>query len=634
MSELIRAFGEIDKAADTLFGDLKSHWYTFGIGSAGASHALSQFKTQYESLLAQGKDKEASDLLRGTRESAEHVLALQKQATAGNAAGGTGSDEAWASEVSYMNAATELKKAGVGFTEKEVEAQQALVDALNDQAGVEERVASLKKADSGNASKSVGNEMAGQRAAAARAAAEHTSKMGELGLAAQREQATIGQSLRQASIAERLASDIALADKEYAIQQQTNQNLIAALDKGGKDYNNQLAALHNKAAEETAQHANNLASLTGKASLEQYHKDLQDIEESEREKIDATDQGSAERLAAIDAAIKDEASRNLQATQHYRELLTERVQVAKQSAAEESKARADAAKQSADNDLNMGELALAASREKQALQDSARRISVQMRMSEEIKAANDEHALKLTAMSQVIAALDKGGKDYENKLRELQNKQKQLIRAHENEVTGIKDKAEMERNQRVLSAEQRFNDTIAAGLAQAAMGHKSFAAVMSSIGNQIATGMIENAIKSILANDMTKESDAAAAARKAYLAGMHFPFPVNIVMGPTLGAMAFASVMAFQEGGIVPGIGTGDTVPAMLEPGEGVIPREVMEGRGARSGNTGGGSTHIVHVRPVYHLQSLDSEGMSRVLEKHSDQLQKHFTNTVRKMNR
>jgi hypothetical protein len=65
MDELIRAFGEIDKAAEALFGDLKSHWYTFGIGSAGASHALSQFKTQYDALIAQGKDGAAGDLLKG-----------------------------------------------------------------------------------------------------------------------------------------------------------------------------------------------------------------------------------------------------------------------------------------------------------------------------------------------------------------------------------------------------------------------------------------------------------------------------------------------------------------------------------------------------------------------------------------
>jgi hypothetical protein len=47
---------------------------------------------------------------------------------------------------------------------------------------------------------------------------------------------------------------------------------------------------------------------------------------------------------------------------------------------------------------------------------------------------------------------------------------------------------------------------------------------------------------------MAKEHEAAAAARQAYLAGMHFPFPANLVMAPVLGAAAFASVMAFEGG--------------------------------------------------------------------------------------
>ena len=69
MDELVHSFGAVEKAAETVFGDIQSHWYTMGIGATGAKHALETFQTQYESLLAQGKDKEASDLLRGTRES-------------------------------------------------------------------------------------------------------------------------------------------------------------------------------------------------------------------------------------------------------------------------------------------------------------------------------------------------------------------------------------------------------------------------------------------------------------------------------------------------------------------------------------------------------------------------------------
>jgi hypothetical protein len=147
--------------------------------------------------------------------------------------------------------------------------------------------------------------------------------------------------------------------------------------------------------------------------------------------------------------------------------------------------------------------------------------------------------------------------------------------------------------------------------------------------------MMETAIKSVLANDFTKESDAAAAARKAYLAGMKFPFPVNLVMGPALGAMAFASVMAFQEGGLVPGTGTGDIVPARLEPGETVLTKKLTEGltRQAQSGGSGGGDVHV-HHHAVYNVQAFDSTGVDKVLRDHSDKFTQHAQRELRKLNR
>ena len=79
MSELVQAFNAVAKASDSTFAQLKTSWYQWGAGSAGAKAALDEFKAKYESLLAQGKNKEANDLLAGTRQSAEYVPELQKQ---------------------------------------------------------------------------------------------------------------------------------------------------------------------------------------------------------------------------------------------------------------------------------------------------------------------------------------------------------------------------------------------------------------------------------------------------------------------------------------------------------------------------------------------------------------------------
>ena len=87
---------------------------------------------------------------------------------------------------------------------------------------------------------------------------------------------------------------------------------------------------------------------------------------------------------------------------------------------------------------------------------------------------NEEYALKLTALSQQIAAL--GGNDYETRLQQLQDKQQQLVQVHANEIAAIKDKAEIERNQRILSTAQRFNDEIASCLTKVLMRHQTFGA--------------------------------------------------------------------------------------------------------------------------------------------------------------
>jgi hypothetical protein len=235
MSELVHSFAEVAKEADVVFADLKSHWYTFGIGSTGAKHALDEFQTQYDSLLAKGKDGEAADLLKGMRESAQHVLDLQKQAQSSGGQVDTGSHTRSAASLANSAQWNQLRAAGVGIAEKDIEAQQTLVDALNAQVSIEERVNELKKVDSGNATASTGKEIAGLRAEGARQAAEHTQKMGELAISIQCEQAQASLSMAQATIQERLASDMHLADAEYQVQTAGNEKLIEALDKGGKD---------------------------------------------------------------------------------------------------------------------------------------------------------------------------------------------------------------------------------------------------------------------------------------------------------------------------------------------------------------------------------------------------------------
>jgi hypothetical protein len=161
--------------------------------------------------------------------------------------------------------------------------------------------------------------------------------------------------------------------------------------------------------------------------------------------------------------------------------------------------------------------------------------------------------------------------------------------------------------------------------------------MLIGLGDQVAAGILQNALKMILADDMTKGHDAAAAARKAFLAGENaLPGIPGVILGGVLAAGAFAKVMAFETGGIVPGVGMGDTVPAMLTPGEAVLPKNLTDNlrSAARSGNLGGGGGEVhLHVHQTNHIHAMDSEGVERVLNEHKDTFAKHFNDHVRKQN-
>lgn len=113
------------------------------------------------------------------------------------------------------------------------------------------------------------------------------------------------------------------------------------------------------------------------------------------------------------------------------------------------------------------------------------------------------------------------------------------------------------------------------------------------------------------------------------------------VIGPELGAISaavvFAGAMAF-EGGTdrVPGVARGDVVPAMLTPGEGVVPGGVMDNLRTMSRNGGFDNrpTVTLHYRPTFHVQTIDGDGVRGMLEEHSKEFSRHFEGELRKMNR
>jgi hypothetical protein len=52
---------------------------------------------------------------------------------------------------------------------------------------------------------------------------------------------------------------------------------------------------------------------------------------------------------------------------------------------------------------------------------------------------------------------------------------------------------------------------------------QNFAAVMASLGDQVAQSLLANAIQNVIALDFTREKQAAAAAHVGFVTGTKFP---------------------------------------------------------------------------------------------------------------
>jgi hypothetical protein len=549
LKDLTGALDTMAKAADLTFAQLKTSWYQFGAGSTGAKSALEDFQSQYDKLLAQGKQGEAADLLAGTRKSAEHVLALQKQIqAAANAKGAAIYIEGLPQMQSQIN---ELEKSKVGYTKKEIESQETLLDTLNAQAQVQEKVAALKKAQTDNA--------------------VHTTD-------------------------DKIAGDSDKAAREQAANQRKSDDEAEKLRE------------------------------------EAYKTAVEGLQENERQKIAATREGSAARLAAIDAAIKEEEGKGLQETGFYKSLLNSRVNLTRQMDEEIKKLNAEAGKESAEHTAKMGELMLAADRQTGQLRVSEGRMSLQERLDMEMSFNAREYELKKQELQSEITALDTSDKEYENKKKALNNKILELDQQLANQDAALTNQAQQKEIAGIQALQKRMIDAYANGFTQVLMRKESFSHMMRQMDTQMATDALKSALQLSMelatVQGRKRFGDARTAAADAFASAG------NPILGTVLAATTFAEVMALESGGIVPGVGKGDIAPARLEPGEGVLNNRVMDGlrNVSRGGGSSGGEVHN-HFSFSPQIHAVDSEGVDRMLTKHHQVFQKHIASHARRLN-
>jgi hypothetical protein len=164
---------------------------------------------------------------------------------------------------------------------------------------------------------------------------------------------------------------------------------------------------------------------------------------------------------------------------------------------------------------------------------------------------------------------------------------------------------------------------------------------MRKMAQQVTESVISNSLKAAIATSLHAK-DAQLAQAKVWASGAgsavsKIPY-VGPILAPIAAAAGFAAAMAF-EGGTdgVPGIERSDVVPAMLTPGEGVVPGGVMDNLRQMARNGGfdnNRATVNLHYRPTYHVQTIDGDGVQGMLEKHSQEFSRHFQGELRKLNR
>jgi len=549
LAELARSFDEVAKSADVTMAQLKTSWYQFGAGSAGAQHALDDFKMKYEALMDKKDADGAHNLLTGTLQSAQRILELQKQAADNETKTGT-SGTHQGDYAKFEQAKNNLKQQGIGFTEKEIEAQETLVHALHAQVELEEKRTALKNDLSNNAKQDT-----------------------------------------------QVKIDVD-SDKAYREQSQSQQKEAEIQDRIWEEH---------------------------------YKEAVENLQSAERSKIAATQEGSAARLAAIDAALKEENARGLQETGFYRDMLTTRTNLARQMSEEQARVKQEAGQESAQATLAMDKLQAEADEQAAKRRLAVHHASLQETADAEVKAVQTRLQLDIQGYNNELNALDKFTGDYAVKYQALKDKILQAEKSADNQIKQIQGQAAVQQTQIIQQAYTRAGDMMASTLAKMTQGHKTFAEAARQSMGQVVQAMAENLIKEAIMQDREKLGAAKTAAAKA------FAWAPNPIIGAPLAAAAFAAVMAFEKGGIVPGVDNFDSVPARLTPGEAVLPKNLTEHltNMAKFGNGGSGAQEIHvhnHYSPTVH--AMDGESVHRVLTEHADTFHSHFEDHVRRMNR
>lgn len=583
MRELDEEFGVLAKAADAAFATMKASWYQFGEGSEGAKHAMDEFKVKYDSLVAQGRGAEAHDLLAGTLKSAQAYLSLQDKLRASH---GVLVEEA----VAYARA----NGKAVDTTERTYQAQRQLVEVLNDQVTAEGKI----------------NE------------------------------------LRNAKVTEARTDE---AKKVTADNDKLVESNKAVAESYGKLM--ELALAYGKHLRELPK-----ASADGTAQVEDIFKALADTQKkSAQERLQVATQGFANQAEVAKTAFEQEKGAITNAvdtglitrkvaTQEEIALIQREFGVRMAALGQEVAAKRAAVQAEIDADNRAASQTLAVNGGDKSdpkyiayLGDAAVKMAqldaLTTKYNADVRSLTTTEQTQVAGLNTQLGILGKNWADYFQKMKSETSDLALTI------------------NTTLQGSITKFTDGFANAISKSIVEGKSLGKEMRNVGKDILEGMISTLVRWveqwIISHTIMAAVSASSAAQQlatgkltaSVLAGANgvasfaaAPWPVD--MGaPAFGASMAAAALAFADGGLVPGSGTGDTVPAMLSPGETVVSRALTEQVKNNTTNNRGGDTHN-HISYSPQIHAVDAEGVDRLLTKHASTFQRHMVSTVRKMNK
>ena len=204
----------------------------------------------------------------------------------------------------------------------------------------------------------------------------------------------------------------------------------------------------------------------------------------------------------------------------------------------------------------------------------------------ELKTYNDEIAL-LDPTKEAI------------KIQAINNKKLELEAKYQLDLKKIDNKAEEEKVKMYQDAENKISSAIAQTAAKSIVESKNMGDAFAQLGKRMAEQALESLLVMETVEGKKKLVKAKSAASGAYTGVMDMNLPPVIAFPLAIGsaAVAFAGVMAFEQGGEVPG---GGAVPILAHTGETVVTKALTdqvknaEGKGASS------TTHNTH----YHIDA------------------------------